>query len=328
VDPSKREVDVVASRLYAWTGFPRPLLVDHRDDRRAAWDAGENRNEQIEYLEWHVERAGDTITRVTFTTETPEYWKLLATVDPDRVVALYRQCPRPCRQEPLVTRLTPATATVLASLGQTRADLLSGIELPTPPTGSEAGAEHADRAAAPPGRAPDGRAPGEPPLPTEPVYGREAGNDIQGSLIPGFNKDHQQFVFLRLGDLDPAREWLRWLAPRLATMNDVLEVRREFRAARLRLGVREPGLAATWLSVAFSHKAIAALAGPLDAAQFGDESFRQGLAARSQPGVRGVRSTMPGDHITPRYLAGDDPHARAVRQAGAAARVARPVPPR
>ena len=91
VDPSKRDVEVSATRLYGWTGFPRPLLVEHRDDRRAAWVAAEERNVQIEYVEWHVERRGDTITRVTFTTETPEYWKLLASVDPDRVLELYRE---------------------------------------------------------------------------------------------------------------------------------------------------------------------------------------------------------------------------------------------
>ena len=238
----------------------------------------------------------------------------------------------------------------------------------------------------------------------EPVYGRLAGNEIQGSVVPGFNKDHQQFVFLRLGEVERAREWLRWLAPRLATMNEVLDFRRAFRAARLRLGVRDPGLTAsgsrdpgltaTWTSVAFSCKGIEALAGPEQAALFGDESFKQGLAARStylgdpsdpshaghrdhwlvggperqadvlvtvaaddpedlhaavnavvttagqhgltlllsqrcdnlpgelaghehfgfkdgisQPGIRGARSTLAGDEITPRYLSDDDPHA-------------------
>ncbi len=91
VDPSTRAVSVLAERTYAWTGFPRPLLVEHRDDRRAAFAAGEKRAVQIEYLEWHVERVGDRISRVTFTTETPEYWSLLAKHDPDRVLDLYRR---------------------------------------------------------------------------------------------------------------------------------------------------------------------------------------------------------------------------------------------
>jgi hypothetical protein len=43
-----------------------------------------------EYLEWRADRTGDKITRVTFTTETPDYWQLLFTKEPDVVVRLYQ----------------------------------------------------------------------------------------------------------------------------------------------------------------------------------------------------------------------------------------------
>lgn len=92
VDPSERDLDVTATRAYTWTGFSRPLLMKHRDDRDAAFAEGEKRSTQIEYLEWHVDRdPSGVIVRVTFTTETPEYWKALAAVDRNRVVALYRE---------------------------------------------------------------------------------------------------------------------------------------------------------------------------------------------------------------------------------------------
>ncbi|WP_145809789.1 hypothetical protein [Kribbella amoyensis] len=92
VDPSEHELKVSAGRACTWTGFSRPLFMKHRDDREAAFAEGEDRRTQIEYLEWHVERdADEVIRRVTFTTETPEYWSLLAAVDPERVVALYRE---------------------------------------------------------------------------------------------------------------------------------------------------------------------------------------------------------------------------------------------
>ena len=91
VDPSELAVDATEARAYTWTGFPRPLLVDHRDDRAAAFAAGEDRDVQIEYLEWRVERTAGTITRATFVCETPEYWRTLAAVDPDRVLELYRE---------------------------------------------------------------------------------------------------------------------------------------------------------------------------------------------------------------------------------------------
>ncbi|WBQ03156.1 hypothetical protein [Kribbella sp. CA-293567] len=92
VDPGQREFEIDATRAYTWTGFSRPLLMKHRDDRTAAFAAGEQRSTQIEYLEWRVDRDPDgVIVRVTFTTETPEYWKLLAAVAPDLVLELYRE---------------------------------------------------------------------------------------------------------------------------------------------------------------------------------------------------------------------------------------------
>jgi len=92
LDPSKVELVETAERTHTWSGFPRPhLMVTARDDRQAAFAAGEDRDAQPEYLEWHVERRGGSITRVTFVTETPEYWQTLAAVDPNRVVELYRE---------------------------------------------------------------------------------------------------------------------------------------------------------------------------------------------------------------------------------------------
>ncbi|MEU4393067.1 Dyp-type peroxidase [Kribbella sp. NPDC023855] len=188
-------------------------------------------------------------------------------------------------------------AAALAALAETRTALLSGIELPSPVDGSvleASGTGQPDliREATSARRAPVPQA-----LPDEPVYDAEAAADIQGNIVPGFNKDHQEFLFLRFGDLDDAREWVGWMAPRITAMDEVLDFRREFRALRLWFGVREPGLTATWTAVAFSFPGIAALAGDADAQAFGDQSFRQGLAERStylgdptDPAQRGHRA--------------------------------------
>jgi hypothetical protein len=96
VDPSQVALTPVGEPSYAWGGFPRPHLVTHRDDREAAHRAGEDRKAQHEYLEWHVTRDGDgRIVKVTFTTEPPEYWRLLARHEPDVVLALYRRLVSP-----------------------------------------------------------------------------------------------------------------------------------------------------------------------------------------------------------------------------------------
>lgn len=114
----------------------------------------------------------------------------------------------------------------------------------------------------------------------EPVYGAKARASIQGNTIPGFNKDHQHFLFFRLGNVRRAKQFLRWIAPLVTSMEEVLAFVRAHRALRLRLGI-DPPMCATWVNIAFSHRAIGLVAGSADAAAFGDQSFSQGLAARS-----------------------------------------------
>jgi Dyp-type peroxidase family len=120
-----------------------------------------------------------------------------------------------------------------------------------------------------------------PGVEPEPVYGPKARANIQGNTIPGFNKDHQHFLFFKLGKLKQSKEWLRWISPLISSLEDVLAFVRAHRAMRLRLGVKEPPMCATWVNIAFSHRAISVLANGADADAFGDQSFRQGLAARS-----------------------------------------------
>lgn len=111
-DPSETNVDVLAERLLVWMGFPRALLaVNHRDDRRAAFTAGEVRAVQEEYCEWRVTRRADgKITKVVFATETPEYWEHLWVADRARVVALYRALVSPAVVEADLLITTPPAA--------------------------------------------------------------------------------------------------------------------------------------------------------------------------------------------------------------------------
>jgi hypothetical protein len=81
----------------------------------------------------------------------------------------------------------------------------------------------------------------------EPVYDARKRAAIQGNIIPGFNKDHQHFLFFGLGNLRRARQWLRWIAPLITSMEEVLAFVRAHRALRLRLGVQEPPMCATWV---------------------------------------------------------------------------------
>ncbi|MES2772765.1 MAG: Dyp-type peroxidase [Bacteroidota bacterium] len=115
----------------------------------------------------------------------------------------------------------------------------------------------------------------------EPVYSSADQDDIQGNIIPGFNKDHQHFLFYTIGDTKACKEFLNWIVPYLASMEEVLAFRRLFRSLKLRVGEPITMLCSTWINIAFSHRAISLLDSKQSADSFGDQSFRQGLAQRS-----------------------------------------------
>jgi len=92
-DPIEQDTpDDVTVAPIAWPASPARLrrVVTSQEER---WRRADNdRKEQDEYCEWSVERDGENkLTRVTFTTEVPEYWEFLAEHDPDRLLALYRE---------------------------------------------------------------------------------------------------------------------------------------------------------------------------------------------------------------------------------------------
>jgi hypothetical protein len=75
-----------------WTAFPRQVRINSISNHQRWTRADSSRDVQDEYCEWSVTRGADgKIRRVTFTCESPEYWEVLAQVQPSKVVELYRQ---------------------------------------------------------------------------------------------------------------------------------------------------------------------------------------------------------------------------------------------
>ena len=74
-----------------WHAFPVSLnrQTASAEERNALADG--DRENQDEYCEWSVERSGDDIVKVTFTTEVREYYSTLAEQDSDALLGLYRQ---------------------------------------------------------------------------------------------------------------------------------------------------------------------------------------------------------------------------------------------
>jgi len=163
--------------------------------------------------------------------------------------------------------IEPAVQKVLEHIAAAEPELLTGVDV------GNLGGEPVEPGGGP-AEEPDGR--------IEPIYDEAARCDIQGNIVPGFNKDHQHFLFLRICDREQARRWVAGISSSITSMDEALGFVREYRARRLAEGVRVPaGLTATWVNIAFSHPGIRTLAGADEAKRFGEESFRQGLAARS-----------------------------------------------
>jgi Dyp-type peroxidase family len=124
-------------------------------------------------------------------------------------------------------------------------------------------------------------------------------DQIQGNILAGFNKNHQAFMFLRLGESTAARSWMAAIAPQIATSAEVGAFNALFKSIRRRRGVPEPGtVEATWLNLAFTHSGLRAMGvGEQDLALFPSE-FQQGMPARAAQ-IGDVGDSDPSRWIPP-----------------------------
>lgn len=122
--------------------------------------------------------------------------------------------------------------------------------------------------------------------------------NVQGNVLAGFNKDHQRFLFFRLGDTERARTWLATIVDETATSEEVLAFNNLFSRARARRG-REAGTPqASWLNVALTHAGLAALGVPDTELSMFPVAFRQGMAARAQL-IGDVDESAPAHWVGP-----------------------------
>ncbi|MGI8805034.1 MAG: hypothetical protein ACR2IN_05000 [Thermoleophilaceae bacterium] len=101
VDPTQTDIpDDAAIRPVSWSAFPATQRLGTPEQRWARVDA--DRDLQDEYCEWSVARDdGGKVIRVTFTSETPEYYAHLLGADEDVALSLYDELAgdRPLRQD-------------------------------------------------------------------------------------------------------------------------------------------------------------------------------------------------------------------------------------
>jgi len=135
----------------------------------------------------------------------------------------------------------------------------------------------------------------EPGREHEPIL---ASDQIQGNIFPGFSKDFQTLLFLRITNAARFALWLGEFIPRIATLGRVLGFNRLFKAIRSEQKAETGTVKATWINIAFSFAGLKKLETPsLKLDDFADEAFKSGLLRRSREGLLGdpVGTGTPGD---------------------------------
>ena len=110
-DPTRKNTPAgTPEPMVSWAAFPAALRSQVPSQLERWKLADRDRGLQDEYCEWTVTRnAARKITRVTFTTEVPEYWEHLFETAPAQVLKLYRKLVDPAVK--LSDLRTPAAAT-------------------------------------------------------------------------------------------------------------------------------------------------------------------------------------------------------------------------
>lgn len=102
-------------------------------------------------------------------------------------------------------------------------------------------------------------------------------SEIQGNVVPGFNKDYQHHLFARIRDVPMCRRWIGRFTSQIATVEEVTAFNRLFSALRRRRG-REGTVEAIWVNIAFSFPGLQKLQPAIDIPF--DAAFKQGMHAR------------------------------------------------
>lgn len=114
------------------------------------------------------------------------------------------------------------------------------------------------------------------PFPQEPLL---AVSDIQGNVLPGFNKRFQTLTALEVMDVAKSKTWLRNIQPRISTSEEVLSFNRLYRLLRARQGRSPQGFQATWTNIAFSCDGLKKLVASYDPKE--ESAFTLGMPTRS-----------------------------------------------
>jgi Dyp-type peroxidase family len=110
--------------------------------------------------------------------------------------------------------------------------------------------------------------------------------EIQGNIFPGFMKNHQTLLGLKIlkepENILLAKAWLTSITPKIATAAEVFKFKELRNLMINRRGYLSGSLAVCWINIAFSVQGLKKLlANPTEVDQFADKGFKHGLPARA-----------------------------------------------
>jgi Dyp-type peroxidase family len=105
-------------------------------------------------------------------------------------------------------------------------------------------------------------------------------HDIQGNIIPGFNKDHETLIFFEIVDVSQAKKWNGSLSDYISSLYEVQNFKKVYKSRKQRSQEEPSDLIATWTNIAFSYDGIKKLAKNIEEiSAYLDKDFVDGLNA-------------------------------------------------
>ncbi len=126
-------------------------------------------------------------------------------------------------------------------------------------------------------------------------------NEIQGNIIPGFNKDHQTLLFFKIVDASQAKKWIALISSQISTLYEVQSFKKAYKSLKSRLGAEPSDYIATWTNIAFSYDGMKKLAKNMEEVDRGFDKdfndFKTGLTASVSQNLGDPRETSAEGHF-------------------------------
>ena len=122
-------------------------------------------------------------------------------------------------------------------------------------------------------------------------------HEIQGNIIPGFNKDHLVLIGYTVTNISKAKQWFDFISKHISTLYEVYNFNNVFKSIKNRKRSEPDEISSTWTNLAISYDGMRKLIDNLqEIDNFLDNSFKNGLSFMSSISLGDPNDlTSPGD---------------------------------